>query len=555
MVLIHACLLLTCAAMCGEPPALSIWILDGLTRVRPEDSPRDGHAARIRAARGEWEPFQVALRSSGGAIRGITAEVSDLSGPAGSIARASFRLYREHFVYLRRPSARSEASPGLYPDALLPFADPFTGKPIAPRGVDDEPKGAKHAAVPFDLHPGFNEVLWCEVLVPREAKAGEYRGALTLKAHGRDLAPAVPIELTVWDFELPETPTLRSNFGGVEAGPRAHKAKPGTPEFAGLERRYSETLARHRIAPTIPGRLRPHVRPDGSIDPTPTHAALKDFMDTLHVNSFDVERPPFADPQGADREKAIRFLRSTGDYLKENGWLAGAYAYWIDEPNDAKAYEDVRRWGALLHESKSGIAFLVTEQTKSENPAWGDLYGAVDIWCPLWPLHDEPTANERLAKGERLWSYTALCQGEAPTPWWQIDFPPLNYRIPFWQTWRYRMEGILYWTMVYWRQASDPWLDQPSFRGDYNGEGMIIYPGGDAGVEGPIETIRLKNIRDGFEDYEYLALLAKLAGKDAADAAVRKVARSWTDWEHDPGKLYAAREELATAILAGNREK
>ncbi len=539
----------------GEPAGISVWTLNGMERVQPGDPPGSAAGVRIRAARGEWEPFQVALRSKGGTIQGITAEVSSLAGGAGAIPRGSFRLHREHFVYLRRPSLRSEAAPGLYPDALLPFADPFTGKPIPPRQESDDPAGAKYAAVPFDLREGFDEVLWVEVLVPREAKAGEYRGTLALKARGRDLSPAVPIELTVWDFDLLETPALLSNFGGFSRTERAHGVKPGTPEALALERRYAETLARHRIAPPVPAHLRPRVLPDGSIDPAATHAALKEFMAALHVNSYDVERPPFADPLGADRAKAIRFLASTGRYLKENGWLRGAYAYWIDEPNDAKAYEEVRRFGALLHESGSGIPFLVTEQTKTQDAAWGDLYGAVDIWCPLWPLHDEATAAERLAKGERLWSYTALCQGDLPTPWWQIDFPPLNYRMPFWQSWRYKMEGILYWTMVYWNQSSDPWLDQPSFRGAYDGEGMLLYPGKDAGVEGPIETIRLKEIRDGFEDFEYLALLGKLAGRDAADAAARKLAPSWTEWERDPAKLLAAREEVAAKIVAAQSAK
>jgi hypothetical protein len=35
----------------------------------------------------------------------------------------------------------------------------------------------------------------------------------------------------------------------------------------------------------------------------------------------------------------------------------------------------------------SGVQVLVVEQTWTQNPAWGDLYGAVDIWCPLFSLH------------------------------------------------------------------------------------------------------------------------------------------------------------------------
>ena len=52
---------------------------------------------------------------------------------------------------------------------------------------------------------------------------------------------------------------------------------------------------------------------------------------------------------------------------------------------------------------------------------------------------------------------------------------------------------------------------------NYNGEGMLFYPGEDAGIDGPIASIRLKNLRDGMEDYEYFTLLEKAKGKEAVD--------------------------------------
>jgi hypothetical protein len=536
------------AAPAVEAPALALWTASGLERIQPADPPGPAAVAQLKAARGEWEPFQIGLRASGGRIRNMTAEASDLAGPAGTIPKENVTLYREHFVYLRRPSYGSDARPGLYPDALLPFVDPWTGKDIPPAGFGTFPQGAKYDAVPFDLQEGFDEVLWVDVFVPRQAKAGDYRGEVTVRGQGV-ATRKIQVTLTVWDFVLPETPTVRTHFGTAGYSARWYGLKPETDAFRPIEERYCETLALHRLAPAVPLDLRPAVRPDGSIDPSKTHQALKEFMAKYHVNVYRVDRPPFPDSLGADREKALRYLREMGRYLDENGWLAGAYAPWFDEPNDAQAYEEIRKWGALLHESGSKIAFLITEQTRTQDPKWGDLYGAVDIWVPLWSLHDEATAKERLAKGERLWSYTALCQGNPPTPWWEIDFPPLNYRVPLWQNWIFRMEGLLYWEAMFWENSSDPWLDEPSFRNTFNGEGTLLYPGKDAGIAGPITTIRLKNLRDGLEDFEYLALLEKAAGRDAADEVARKVARSWFDWEHDPAKLLAAREEIAARIL------
>src|SRR6185295_4120958 len=127
---------------------------------------------------------------------------------------------------------------------------------------------------------------------------------------------------------------------------------------------------------------------------------------------------------------------------------------------------------------------------------------------------------------------------------WELDFPLLNYRIPAWESRRYGLTGLLYWTMVFWPE-SDPWLNPLSFKQQFNGEGVLFYPGADAGIDGPVASMRLKALRDGLEDYEYL-VLAGDAGREKAAA----IASGWTKWETDPARLAAAREELAAIILS-----
>jgi hypothetical protein len=51
------------------------------------------------------------------------------------------------------------------------------------------------------------------------------------------------------------------------------------------------------------------------------------------------------------------------------------------------------------------------------------------------------------------------------------------------------------------------------------------------------------------EDYEYLVLAGE-AGLEKAKA----IASSWTQWETDPAKLLAAREELAKIILSKQKK-
>ena len=203
---------------------------------------------------------------------------------------------------------------------------------------------------------------------------------------------------------------------------------------------------------------------------------------------------------------------------------------------------------------------LVTEQTKTQDAAWGDLHGAVDIWVPLFSLFDPETAAARRALGERIWTYTALCQGK-PTPWWHLDYPLFNYRIPAWMAWTYHMEGLLYWGgMSYWNAVEDPWTDPETYRpgeessaGEkspvrkgpvFNGEGSLLYPGATVGLEGPVPSMRLKAIRDSIEDFEYLTILESLGARTQAEGLVGSVVRGWYEWSREPESYFVVRRKL-----------
>jgi hypothetical protein len=523
----------------GEP-AMTVYVVDGLTRVRPDEAPRSATAVEIQAARNEYEPFQVVVHAGEEGLQGVDVSVSELCGKEGGVIPSRWiTLYREHYVQVTQPSPRSKEGAGWYPDALIPFANPIDGKPV---------EGARFGGAPFDVPPHRNQPVWVDVFVPDTAAPGSYSGTVTVLARGQPTTE-LPVKLTVWDFTLPANPSLRSNFGSF--GRRvaaAHGVAANTPELIPIERRYAEAMAVHRLSPLIPNDLRPRVNPDGSIDPSQTHAALKEWMDQLHVTGFPIGLLG-GDPTGADRARNIRHLQATYAYLKENGWEKYAYVYVLDEPNDAAAYEQVRQRAQLVHEAEPSLKVLCTEQPTPQDPAWGTLIGSVDIWVPLWPLWDEKAGAERLAAGQEVWSYTALCQGEKEkeTPHWELDFPLLNYRIPAWLSWRCGMTGLLYWSTVCWDKAGDVWTNPRTYH-EFNGEGALFYPGTAAGFAGPVASMRLKQIREGLEDYEYLRLLADGSGRPLADAYAALQAWGWTNWDTDPAHLYTARMQIAELI-------
>jgi hypothetical protein len=144
------------------------------------------------------------------------------------------------------------------------------------------------------------------------------------------------------------------------------------------------------------------------------------------------------------------------------------------------------------------------------------------------------------AQGNELWLYTSceshgcgstdLCQRsptEKPTddpgyngwPSYAIDQPASEARAMGWMCFLYRATGELYFTTTHClsskTQTGEPqtaWTAQYAYGG--NGDGTLFYPWDKERVGGktwiPIESMRLKLIRDGYEDYEYLKKVVAL---------------------------------------------
>ena len=176
--------------------------------------------------------------------------------------------------------------------------------------------------------------------------------------------------------------------------------------------------------------------------------------------------------------------------------------------------------------------------------AWGELYGAVDMVSTVLATSAGESRPSVKALGETVWTYTALCQGR-PTPWWHIDFPLLNYRVPAWMAWRDDMKGLLYWGgMSYWDKTDDPWTQAPYYAGSgrpqhdkkgivFQGEGSLVYPARRRGLRRHRADDSFQTLRDAIQDYEYLAILDRLGKAAEAQKLVRSLTESFFQWEKD----------------------
>jgi len=574
-------ILQSCNGTGKEETPMQLQAFNSMQLIQQENKAKGEDVAKIKAAKNEYESFQIAVIAKSGKLDHVKIEISDLKSDNGTIGKENIVLFREEYVPVRNSTPRVTYPQGLYPDPLLPFKNPITGKPIEAIHVSDWEKtnrlvGAKYSAYPIEIFKGQNRVIWVDVYVSKNTPAGIYKGIFKASADG-NISAEIPVELTVWSFTLPDTASHSTHFGHFGAIAGAWKIKSDSKKYREIERRFCDELAKHRINPPIPGYLLPEVNEDGSLTIIPErHEKLKQYIEETHLLDFEVPRAPFMTSTSNSKlptpksqtdpiaiRKTERYYKEYYDYLKKNGWEKRAYLYLLDEPNSVKDYNQVINLGKVVKQAAPELNCLVVEQTYKHDPSWPDIDPYVDIWCPLFSYIDRNTIQEKLKEGDKVWSYTALVQPppkyhpeyekvkDKNAPYWHIDRPTLVYRIPLWINKQYDITGLLYWTTVQWRDNpfNEPYIGPIPTR-YVNGGGMLFYPGILAGFDGPVTSIRLKNLREGLEDYEYFTILEKKGEHEFVKKIVDSISPNWWSFTRDPEKILKAREKMAQKIVA-----
>jgi uncharacterized protein (TIGR03382 family) len=535
--------LLLAVALLAPVPARAqrVWTALATEKLRPSAAPRAETGARISAARNEFEAFQIGVT---GPATNVRATATALTGPGGTIS--GVRLYRQAIIQLANASAL-DGGTGAWPDALVPDVD--------------EVAGERRSAFPFSVSAGQTTALWVEVLVPVGASPGDYAGEVRVTWDGG--AATVPVTLTVWPFTLPSTASLKSAFGfQYGAIPTGHGLGWGLA-FAELRARYGAFALDHRITLS-------HVD-DG-------YTSLDHFA-SLHGASIDGKAPTRL--PGA-RLTAVELMGSASTwtaFFHPRGWFDRLFQYTCDEPPLTCAWSDIPARAKTAKAADPALRTLVTT-TIQEADAHG-VTQSIDLLVPVINyLDDKPgsqfSGSQRakydafLAASPRreLWFYQSCmshgCGGTvnfgSPSnsdqyftgwPTYVIDASAVRNRAMQWLAFRYRVTGELYYetAMAY---GHDPWSNQWDFSG--NGDGTLFYPGTPARIGGathvPVASLRLKMIREGMEDYEYLALLSRAGGEAEARAIADALFPRAFSTDVPPAALMDARAKLAARIVA-----
>lgn len=537
-------------AAAAPEPAAPFGVASALEKLRPGDPLPRGRAIDLAAARGECESAQIAVRSDR-AIAALSAAAAPLAGGAG----LEPALYRVDTVQLAAPSG-PEGAAGAWPDPLVPQRDAFFG----------EPRSAFPVAVPA----GRLQAVWVELCVPPGARAGTHRGAIRLSDGARPLA-TVPVSLTVWPFALPATTEHPVTFGlPTRTGTRA-LGKPDDPELA---RALAAAALRHRISPHGLSYDPPWGRCTAQrcdLDFTPYDREMAPILDGTLVpgarGAFADVRVTARDWEGSDAD-VVALLRAWRKHFEERGWSDRLWLYTLDEPKPSDVPELARRARAAR---QAGLRVFVTSTPIAA------LDGLVDAWAPnLFFFEDRPPGTFRVERtiargpnaGTPFWYLSCMSHGcdEIPPrgraradmlrtfrgwPGYEIDRPGAAARIVGWLAYRHGVAGELYYDMLQ-AWTRDPWKDVRRFAG--NGDGTLLYPGLPARTGGthpfPVESIRLKLIRDAIEDRALLEMARRRGLERLADGLAARLAPSIRGFVRDPAELERAHRELGDAIAA-----
>ncbi len=542
------CLLSSAFALLAIPlHAQTVSAVRSSVKVRQTDKVAAASSIEIRAAGNEFEAFQVVVtaRSPLNSVT-VSAPTLTLDGSTTTIPASEVRVYREQNLYFSSAS-NPEGAAGWWPDALVPSREDgaaiFNNNGVWTEGVST---GETRNAFPASVSAQKNLVAFVDVHVPANQAAGRYTGTVTVK-NGTKTLGTIAVVLYVRAFNLPSTSSLPTAFGiSIDHVCAAHGdasggwCANGNPDFHLWSRLYARFLLDHRITMSLTdvpsfsdwtGTLSTYNADYGSLingtDPQQRLVGAK--MTTVVYPWFN----------GNDAAStATSKMSQWASFAKTNGWFGRTYHYARpDEPGSACAnWTPIIDQGTWAHSVDPAFRVMVTGAVADYDAC--NAGSAVNILDPAVDLVDvkptgTPAGNHRpdydafLASNpsNAMWMYQSCdshdCGSTTNTyavnwPNFMVDATGVQNRAEPWMHFIYAAPGMLYWDVA--NKLPSAWSNDGIWDYTGQGDGTLVYPGTPATVANgssyaiggvshiPIASLRLKMIREGLEDYEYLTM-------------------------------------------------
>ncbi|MDD3695604.1 MAG: DUF4091 domain-containing protein [Lentisphaeria bacterium] len=489
---------------------------------------------QLSAAGHEWESFQV-LALPMQDLRNLKVSATALTATDGrQIAAGNIKINPVGYIELRDSHVYNSSRSGFWPDIL----------------VHNQSLDLAERMQPY----------WITIYVPEGQKAGNYKGRILFEADG-GIKAEYSYELLVHDFSLPLKGRLITYFDWRV-----------TPRDPVIRRKCYDAMLDHRLSPTgmytngkSPDKIEQYEYSPHPDDLEHCLARGMNYLNIWYLYDGKSENPFQYSEEYLQKVK--RFI----DYYKPILQAKGAWEIATINGFDEIMHQSKETVQQRLQEARKICSWLKKDYPQlrlSNVGAKMDIStDLMDFWF-LGALPKERTLDVS-SQGGTVCFYWVYGN---PSP--MLDLPGMACRILSWQAFKEGAGGIAYystyrpWALdctaenapsgVDWPKerinaSSGSSRQSPSHRLGRNGDGNLFYPDKDGSV---LASTRIANVRDGVEDYEYLALLRELQPEhellQIPDNIVTLVNDQYTK---DHAVIEAYRRKVADAIVKALREK
>lgn len=537
-------------------------LLSSLSKVFADEELSPASYDAGAAFSNETFSFQVAYRSNRllKNIRVILqSELSErVTVRSVGLVPSELPTYHDHDEFILR------ATPGLYPDPLLPLAsDPvITGC------------------------PGQWRSLWITVQPEEAIQGGTYEIRIRFEAESGDTLGEEVFTLEVIPAALPAQKLIHTEWFHADCLANYYEVGIFSERHWMLIDQFMQTAAQHGInmiltpvftppLDTEVGGERPTVQlvdvdvsEDGKyafgFDKLDRWADLCDsngiqYLEFSHLfTQWGARHAPKimanvngqpeklfgweTDATGEVYHAFIRqFIHALTGWIESRGLEQRCYFHVSDEPSEShlEAYGHASRlMNELLPDypiidALSDISFY--EQGLVKRPIPGSN-------------HIEPFLDQQVTP---LWTYYCCSQYKEVSNRF-FNLPSARNRIIGIQLYKFNIEGFLHWGYNFWnsqysKRAIDPFKVTDADCGFPSGDAFVVYPG----EEGPIESIRLKVFQEALQDLRALQLLETQIGREAVLQALEEGLEepiTFKTYPRDPEWLLSKRQWINDKI-------
>jgi len=524
----------------------------------------DGKAALLQGARGEYVSFQLVLTNKTQApLKGIDVSMKPFQNNTSRIDIVP-ELFLEWAVEVKTPSTgypKASLGTGWYPDALIPF-----------KHVQQGTQSLKVNGWVYPLQlPDFNNrvdhqkslVIWVDQFIPFEkiaAKTGIYNSSISVTID--NVTNSIPVQLKVWDFAIPNENVLKASL--------QHEGFVSSMNEK-QELEIYQLMKRNRVGIMDPT-YKPDMKKTGkrvSISWTRFDERLKKYLTgeaftkaygynygpgygtpiETFLLPFDVygkhDTPGWPDIGKPDVERKkenkeiyVDIIRNVRDHLRPMINLkttdVTVYLNGLDESYFQEAWDRMAYYGQLFKKEYPEAEFRV--DGGYTDSAMRVIEKSISSWAVHTIEFDQNRFNKYAKMGIKQWLYGPMIYESKINSWVGsstfTDLPLVNDRAISWSAWKYKAHSWLSWGVgAGWKAG---WYDSETWKSvndggnadgydekKLNGNGMLLYSAGIIpNVNAACPSIRLKTMRDGVQEYEYMRILTNIDKNDNRVGAI-----------------------------------